>query len=168
MAKDPYISGFKWLAVYQIAGGLLGIVLMGNLFFAADFTPILYVMIICVGLLLYIFSIYCGIILFQSKSNSLVLSFVCQSLQAISVSFFGFYYKYVSGFLFSIILESTDSFHLRFGLNLSSFSFVIGGDSDGRTIEFNTIAIGIMVVLAHAIKSIAIERRGDMIDSIGS
>ena len=168
MSRDKYITGFGWLAIYQIVGGLLGIAFMTRFLSFVTLSNIVYDVLVFAGVLLYLFSIYCGIILFQSKSNSLILSIVCQSFQAVSVSLFGFAYKYVSGLLFSIVLESSDTFHVRFSFSLSSFSFVIGTNTDDRSIEFNIIAMLIIMVLFHAIKSVNREKRGDIVDSIGN
>ena len=168
MPKDKYITGFEWLAIYQIIGGLLGLLFMTRFIWFVTLLDIGYDVLVFAGVLLYLFSIYCGIILLQSKSNSLILSIFCQSFQAVSVSLFGFAYKYVSGFLFSIVLESSDTFHVRFGFSLSSFSFVIGTDADDRRFEFNIVAMLIIMVLFHAIKSVNLEKRGDLVDSIGN
>ena len=167
MSKDKYISGFKWLAIYQILGGLTGMLDVFPLLFTAHYNYVT-LSIIFTGFLLQAFSAYCGISLFRQQTNSLLISLVCQCLQAVSIYSFGFFYQYVSGFSFSLMLESSEGFHVHFSGNLSLFSFQTGDNSFDRMVGFNMVALGIIAVLYHEIKAIAREKKNDLIDSIGS
>ena len=169
MSKDKYVVGFKWLAVYQIAGGLIGVAFIAPLFFSIDDFTNVSALLIFAGLLLHSFSVYCGIILFRTQQNSLVMSLVCQCLQACSIYGFGFFYQFVSGFSFSLFLESySGSFHIHFGSFFSSFSIHTRDNNFDRMIGFNFVALGIIAVLYHEIKAIAREKKSDLVDSIGN
>lgn len=168
MSKDKYIFGFKWLSVYQIAGGLIGMAFTFSLLLRINDFYYLSVLLIFAGFLLYSFSVYCGIMLFRSQTNSLVMSLVCQSLQAVSISCCGFFYHYVSGFSLFLMLDSSESFHIRFSTSLSLFTFQTGADFVDRIIGFNVVALGIVTILYYEIKAIAREKKSDLIESIGN
>ena len=94
---------FRLLSFYQIIGGFLGIILIvwalislsqvqtkGNMFIliGAAFLP----------MLLYIFSVLCGIVLLKNKNKGINLSLINQLLQVVNISNYGFGFKYISGF----------------------------------------------------------------------
>lgn len=169
MAQDKYIVGFKLLAIYQIVGGALGIAFIVPAFF--NIADISYASVfIFAGLLLHSFSVYCGIMLYRSQSRSLVMSFVCQCLQGISITAPGFFYQFVSGFSFSLYLESlSGEFHIQFGSTFSFFSIQMADNLYDRImIGFNFVALGIATVLYYEIKAIAREKKSDLVDSIGN
>ncbi len=168
MPKDKYLLGFKWLSVYQITGGIIGIAFSVPLFFSGDLYNIS-TLIIFAGFLLHSFSVYCGVMLFRLQQHSVIMSLVCQCLQAVSIYGFGIFFQFVSGFSFSLYLESlSGSFHIQFGSSLSSYSLQIGDNLADRVIGFNFVALGIIFVLYYELKAIAREKKSDLINSIGS
>jgi len=169
MAQDKYIVGLKLLAIYQIVGGVLGIAFIVPAFLSIDDLSYVSVILIFAGFLLHSFSVFSGIMLFRSQFGSLIMSFVCQCLQGISISTLGFFYQFVSGFSFSLYLQSlSGDFHIQFGSDFSYFSVHVVDNPYDRMIGFNFVALGIATVLYHEIKAIAREKKSDLIDSIGS
>jgi len=161
--------GFKLLAIYQIVGGALGIAFIVPAFLSIAGLSYASVIFIFAGFLLHSFSVYCGIMLYRSQSRSLVMSFVCQCLQGISISTPGFFYQFVSGFSFSLYLQSiSGDFHIQFGSTFSFFSVQLADNLyDTMMIGFNFVALGIATVLYYEIKAIAREKKSDLVDSIG-
>ena len=170
MAQDKYIVGFKLLAIYQIVGGVLGIAFIVPAFLSIADLSYASVIVIFAGFVLHSFSMYCGIMLYRSQRRSLVMSFVCQCLQGLSISTPGFFYQFVSGFSFLFYLQSlSGDFHIQFGSTFSFFSVQVADDLYDRVmIGFNFVALGIAIFLYHEIKAIAREKKSDLVDSIGT
>jgi hypothetical protein len=64
MSKDEYVVGFKWLAVYEMAGGLLGIASIVPLILRTNDLNFASALLIFGGFLLQSFLVYFGLMLF--------------------------------------------------------------------------------------------------------
>ncbi|MHC2992263.1 hypothetical protein OB13_11925 [Pontibacter sp. HJ8] len=140
---NPQIRNqIKALAIYQLAGGILGIALTIWVMFAGELVlsqEVLRFGIFAVGL--YVFSILCGRMLFRKPKLGLKLSLVNQVLQVIYFSFGSYAFQYVAGLRIGIGMDMVEGWIFKFRLALSSFHFSLGTDLDQKFIGINLVAL---------------------------
>lgn len=167
MHKRNYIEGFKWLAIYQIVGGLIGLYSLispvGEAILHGDTVNITGL----IGMILFSYSIFCGITLWQRKSHSLIHTLVNQYLQLVQIVRSGFAFGYVAGFSMTLNLEISESFFPWLKIDFAQFFFNIGSETDTRMVGINIISLLLLLLIHHELKSIWKERIRDEIDSIG-
>jgi hypothetical protein len=166
--KDTYIEGFLWLAIYQILGGLLGLFYVGTAISEIGLMNVSLNAYLIAGISLYIYSIYCGIILLQRRVNSLEYSLVNQYLQLLSVAGSSIIFQFVAGFSMRIIFYLDGGFTTGINFSLSSVNLGFNLDNSSHGVGVNLVAGGIVFILHHQLIAISRERTNDQIDSIGS
>lgn len=149
-AIEPKI---KVLAIYQLAGGGIGIALTA----AAMVNYIsnvngLVLIFFCVALALYLYSIYCGVLLFKNYKTGLKHSFINQALQLMSVSFFGYSFQYIAGFYIVMGIDLTDGFLLTSGTGLSTWQMLFNMDDGSLFVKVNFVAIFLILFIEKAKK----------------
>jgi len=116
-----------YLGFYQIAGGVIGIVLNTWLLINTDYISGVAVLALFASYGLFGFSIYCGNLLHKSKyDKGLRLSMINQALQVIKFNVLGYGYKYISGFMLMVGFDITNDFKFTFEFSLSSWRITIG------------------------------------------
>lgn len=141
-------SKIKGLAIYQIAGGIIGIGL--TIWLIAQTVTItgLVILIFILAAGLYSLSIYCGQQLLKGKIKSgLKLSTINQALQVINFAVLGFAFKFVAGLILSIGIDYTNDFNFTFNFSLSEFQFNINSDKELVTVGFNVVAIYLVYLI---------------------
>jgi len=135
-------SKIKGLAIYQIAGGIIGIGL--TIWLIAQTVTItgLVILFFILAAGLYSFSIYCGQQLLKGQIKSgLKLSIINQALQVINFAVLGYAFKFVAGLILSIGINYTNDFKITFNFSLSEFQFNINSEKELVTVGFNVVAI---------------------------
>ena len=149
-AIEPKI---KALAIYQLAGGGIGIALtvaaMVN-YFSDINGPVL--IFYCMALGLYLYSIYCGILLFENYKTGLRHSFINQILQLMSISFLGYSFQYIAGFYIVIGIDLTDGFLLTSGNGLSTWQMLFNTGERSLFLKVNPVAIFLILFIEKAKK----------------
>ncbi|MCX2739317.1 hypothetical protein [Pontibacter anaerobius] len=130
------------MAIYQILGGLLGLVLTILVMLNGDITVTQQVLRMGVFAgLLYVFSILCGRVLFRNRKRGLRLSLVNQVLQVLYFSFGSISFQYVAGLRVGIGMDLVGSWIFKFRIALSSFHFSIETDLGQKYIGINLVAL---------------------------
>jgi len=152
------IMKLKYLAFYQIAGGVLGIgVVIWSLIQAASISGLTSLLLI-LALVFYSFSFYCGQQLLKGEvKRALKLSFFNQVIQMFIFSIAGFSFKYVSGLMLSVGIDWTHDFKLTLNFALSSFQFNFGLDKEALEVSINLIAIILLFFIDRLQKQIVDE-----------
>jgi hypothetical protein len=161
------ISKFKTLGIYQIIGGSIGALLvLWGLLSVQQFSGliILYLFI----LVFFGFSIYCGTLCLKTKNNSLRFSLINQILQVIGIAMFGLTFKYAAGVYFSAGLNLTESFNLTFGAGVSKFDFNFNNENERLEVDFNFIALGLIIFIERLKKIVKEENDKNQVSSIGA
>ncbi|OKL41505.1 hypothetical protein [Pontibacter flavimaris] len=132
----------KAIAIYQIAGGFLGIVLLLLVLFGGELTVSQQVLrfSILAGLL-YVFSILCGRMLFLNPRRGLKLSLVNQVLQVVYFSFGAWAFQFVAGLRIGVGVDMVGGWIFKFRLALSSFHFSFGEDMGQKFVGINLVAL---------------------------
>lgn len=138
------IKLISWL---QIVGGITGLGLIAYLMLNLGAINGVILLIICVGLGLFSYSIYTGKTLLRdsNKRIGVILSIINQSLQIFQGSILGYTFVYGSGANFSLGYESS-TFTFNFSVIESTFQMSINTDDD-FFVGINLIAVFLLVVL---------------------
>ena len=153
------ISKLKAFGIYQIVGGLIGIGLTVWLISMQTVISVLIMLMILFALILYSYSIYCGTLLVKQKFyKGLRLSNINQYLQLINFSVLGYGFQYISGAYFTVGVDLTDSFifKLNFGVSSWQLQFNVGGDL--TLINFNIVALLLILFIEKMKKKIEPEQ----------
>ena len=160
-------SKLKTLGLYQIIGGAIGTLLViwglinGQQITGFVILPYLFI------ILFFGYSIYCGTLCLQTKPNSLKYSLINQILQVIGFAMFGFAFKYAAGIYFSAGLNLTESFNLTFGAGISKFDFNFNNEKERLEVDFNFVALGLIVFIERLKTRIKGEADFNQASSIG-
>ena len=142
----------KFIGVYQIFGGILGIGLTGWLMFNTEVLngPMLF--IFTLALFLYGFSIQSGSLLLQKskQKKGLIFSSILQGVQIIAIGIGKYSYDFSSGAKGAIGFNFGNGFDFNFGV-LSSFHFKINSGVPEYFIKFNILAMVIFSILIEII-----------------
>ena len=149
---------------YQIIGGIIGIGLISWLLFNLSSFKSLLLVIIIPAFLLFFFSMYCGNLLLRHRANGIKLSMLNQYLQLISFSISGYAYQYFSGLYISMGFDFTESLSFSFGLGVSSYKLNIDTDDPSIFIDFNFIALIVILMLDKLNKQIRDEQKMNLFD----
>lgn len=141
----------KLLACYQIIGGLIGIGLILWILISVHIQFALQYIALFVAMLLYSFSIICGVALTKNKKNSLSHSLINQILQIISFSIGGYGFQYISGFHISFGIElGYTAFLLKYGI--SSWQIEFNSKSAINEVHINVFSILIIILIERLMK----------------
>lgn len=168
ISKNSNGRKLDFLSIYQMFGGLIGIVFLIYLFFQIDEINVAYIFVLGFGFVLYIFSFAAGLFLFQRKPYGLKFSLLNQLLQIIGFSFWGFGFEYVAGLSFSVFLKYTDSFDFTTTFGLSNWHILINGDSQIREISINLVALFLVFVILKRQKEYNMEKLSNEISNLGT
>jgi hypothetical protein len=160
-------SKLKALGVYQILGGAIGVLLIFWAFLSSQQTG-LFIPIYLFMFGLFAFSIYCGIICLRTKDNALHLSLINQILQIIGFAMFGFAFQYAAGIYLAVGLDLTESFNLKFGAGFSKFDFNLNIETQRLEVNFNFIALGLIIFIERVKKKIREEQDQNQVSSIAT
>lgn len=141
------------LVIYQIAGGIFGIGLIVWLITQLELTNFV-IFLLLIALLLYSYSIYCGIILLNRRVLGINHSLINQYFQLISFSILGYGFTYISGLYFSIGVDFTDSIVFKFNLGVSSWQININRDTDILYVNLNLVSLFLIVFINNLKKKI--------------
>jgi hypothetical protein len=152
----------KALAIYQIVGGIIGIIL--SIYFAGKVgLNVSLLKITILFLSFYLFSTYCGFLLLQKNySKGLNLSIINQVLQIISFSVLGFTFEYTSGIFLSFGLNLTTNTLLTYNAGLTTFNFKWNSDPEAAAFSINIIALVLMNVLFNLKEKITKEQTDEL------
>ena len=129
------------LGIYQLIGGVWGFTLLIMYFFSSFSQTTIEIIFLIVGILLFAFSAYCGIICIKKEKNAFFLSRVNQCLQLMSLYGQNLGLMLVSGlgFFFGLNLEKGLGFTLKF--ETTSFLISYSEQSDDKKIAINLISL---------------------------
>lgn len=144
------IKNLKVLAIYQIIGGLLGLIIVTfRIIQIQTFTPFV-ILLLAIAFGLYIFSLLSGWLLWNQYTAGVQCSLINQYLQIVQFAIGGFAYMYVSGGHFSLGVDLTYSYQVLFNFGIfSTFQFEVFAQASTVQLSFNFVAILLVVFLTH-------------------
>ena len=150
------------LGIYQIAGGMLGVAVVIGLFNRSldSFDGALTLILSWVAIL-YIYSIYCGVLLIIGNRKGLNQTQINLYLQVISVFVYGFAFQYYSGIYLSVGVYLIHPLHFTTSWGLSTFRMNLAGKSDTILFNLNLVALGLILYTDKLIRK---ERAKELFD----
>jgi len=144
------IQKLRALAIYQIIGGLLGlIVTIVAIIQFPSFTPIV-IFLFAIAFGLYIFSLLSGWLLWNQYTAGIPCSLINQYLQIVQFTIGGWAYTYISGGYFSLGVDLTYSYKVLFDFGIiSTWQLKAFTQTDAVQLSFNFVAILLIVFLTH-------------------
>ena len=167
-SKDTVFK-LKALGVYQllfaVAGCILTIVLMVRTGLQYWQVTVLF----AVAFALYFYALLCGIFCWQQKKEALPYSLVNQYLQLVSFSIVGYGFKYFAVLALYVGVDLTNNFFVNFNLEVvSSWTILFASSSDAIVINFNLVAMAVIIIINKLSKIIAAEDADREVLDIGS
>ena len=130
------------LALYQIIGGILGILLTLWVMFRGEMVVTQQVLRFSLfAAALFVFSILCGRMLFRNPPRGLALSLFNQALQVVYFTFGAYGFQYVAGLRIGFGFDMVGSWTFKFRVALSSFQFDFGTATGQKFIGINLVAL---------------------------
>ena len=165
-SKDITIK-LRAFGIYQIAGGIIGLGL--TVWLLTKLTEVLgfALILVLIALGLYAHSIYCGVLLLRNKISGLRHSTINQFLQLLNFAIMGYAFQYVSGVFLSIGIDMTNSFFIKFNLGVSSWAININSGGEDLIVNFNFIALFLILFIDRLKKKINAELLHHEITNIG-
>jgi hypothetical protein len=137
----------KALGIYQLIYAVVGLGVTLWLMIRQGFQFPLVIAIFIVVIALYLFSLYCGILCFQTSRRCLSYSAINQYLQLISLSIVGYGFKYTAGLSLNLGLDLTHNFTLHLNMDLLS-TWHIDFDNPAHMIWVNLNIVALVLILA--------------------
>ena len=154
------------LAVYQILGGISGVISIIPLITESKFGNVI-ILLYLIPFILYSFSIYSGILLFNNRKLKISYSFINQYLQLINFSILGYGFTYITGFYLSTGFDFTNSILLKFNFGLATWQINIGTDAEIIYLNLNLVALILIVFINNLKKRIKENKIQSQISMIG-
>ena len=161
------ITKLSILAINQIIGGVIGIILTIYVMTTAVSFSLLLITILIVILGLYCYSILCGVLIFKSPLTGLKYSLINQYLQILYFSIVGYGFKYLSGLYFSLEFDLGDlpSFQLQGGVSTWNINFKNAFEI--KTVGINFIAILLILFIDRQINILKVKAIDNSINELG-
>ena len=160
-------SDLTKLGLYQIVGGVLGIIIIIWAILKIPLLTDLAALVYFIMVLFFVYSIFCGVLCIKTKKNSLLHSLINQMLQIFGIAIMGYALKYVAGFYLTIGLNLTDSIKFTFGTGFSKFDFNINLEKERLELDFNLIAFAFVYWIDKLMKKVKEEESVRQAFSIG-
>ncbi|GGK86323.1 hypothetical protein ACD591_17980 [Rufibacter glacialis] len=139
-----------FLALYQLAGGLVGLGLCLKMIPALQQPSTSTWVGIVLAAVLYTFSILCGFLLFQVTRQAFLFSLANQILQVFSFGVTGLAYNYVAGLKVGVGVDFLTSWVFKLKFSLSSFTFSVGTHTGASFVAVNLLALVLLYLLERA------------------
>jgi hypothetical protein len=160
----------KIIAIYQILGGVVGLIYIIWLLLGPNPNDGLNLLIYgLVAFVMFSIPILSGILLLQGSNlkKGLVFSSIAQALQVIAIIGKGYIYEFYSGGMLMVGIEVFDGFeyHVRGGIS-SGLSFGTFSEEYSRFIKLNVLALIILLVLINIYKEKYVRGNDSISDEI--
>lgn len=138
---------FRFLGIYQIAGGLFGYYLVFQEEIIYVLSKFVYFILILIG---FSFSIICGIVLLgRNIKKGLKFSLINQFFQLFQFELLGYGIYYVAGSYISVGFSDSPTFHILYDSSLfrSAFYISLFLNKNEITISLNIVALFIIIII---------------------
>ncbi len=141
-------SRIKIIGIYQIIGGLIGLIGTLSLLVKFGFSNGTTFKMFLLFLSLYSFSIFCGYLLLKKQyEKGLNYSILNQLIQVLSFTILGFAFKFYSGIFLCFGLNLTTDTILTYNVGITTWNFKLNSESGITEISINLIALILISVI---------------------
>jgi len=140
----------KALAIYQVIGGVMGIIsivieIVAHPDWLFGITGLLYLL----ATILFSFSVYCAYQLVKSKESGIYYSRINQCIQLLAFAVLGYGYSFASGLKLVLGIDMTNERSIFMTYSLSDWRFMINSDNDSTYWGVNVIALALLVLIEN-------------------
>ncbi|WP_207431740.1 hypothetical protein [Sabulibacter ruber] len=143
----PTLTLLNGIAFYQLVGGAVGLVLAIRTGFKMEAEAMSSTAAILLACILYLYSIFCGVLLLKQPARYLTLSMVNQVLQVLSLGIGSFAFNYVAGLKIGIGVNFLESWVFKLRFSISSFQFILGAGTVSSFVTVNLLALVLLYLL---------------------
>ena len=148
--RMKYKQNLKYLGIYQIIGGILGLIISLLSIGVLNRLNGGHLLIYLIILSLYSFSFYCGYLLYRGEySKGINLSIYNNFIQIIGFGIVNYSFKYVSGIFAGVYLDLTHDTKFGLDLGISTWELSLNSNSGSLLVNFNFIALLILNYLVN-------------------
>ncbi|AKQ45027.1 hypothetical protein TH63_04305 [Rufibacter radiotolerans] len=144
MKLDTEIKILSW---YQIIGGFIGLVILIHYILQTEAFNGYAVLFLFAMLMLFLFSIACGLILLKNPTKGMLPSRINQILQIIGFAVAGYSFQYISGLGVIIGFDLTEGMLLKLNAALSSFEYNWNTDHEEAFLVVNIVPLVVIYLL---------------------
>ena len=161
------ITKLSILAINQIIGGVIGIILTIYVMTTAVTFSLLLITILIVIFGLYSYSILCGVLILKNPLTGLKYSLINQYLQILYFSISGYGFKYLSGLYTSLELDlgNLQNFQLQGGISTWDINFK--NALEIKTVGINFIAVLLIIFIDRQINILKVKAIDNSINELG-
>lgn len=158
MIDKRVLKKVNFIEIYQIFGGVIGLLYTAYLFFTAKHAmpqDLSHYFSMITPFLFFGLCIYSGVLLNMKKySRGLKLVMVSLILQLLSIQLFGFFYTAINGIAINLSVDLTSDFIVGFDFYISRFLIVLNSSHSNIIIKINLIAIAMLFYTAKVSREI--------------
>lgn len=161
------LSLLRKLGIYQLAGGLLGLLFIVWSIKVVFEGNVLLLLIYIAMALLFSYSVLCGVMCLRNHVKALVFSMTNQLLQVLGFAYAGFGFSFIAGVYFTFNFDINDFPGLSFGLGISKCIINYNTGNEQAVISINIVAIWVFYEILTMINSIKELEKDQQINSLG-
>lgn len=156
------------IGIYQIAGGLIGVaILLFGLWQNTDSLSNSGILISIALLIFFAYSIFCGVICLDGKSNALQHSLINQLAQLITFSISGYSFVFSAGVYIIVGIDLTNEIKFNFDFGFSRLLLGVNTGSEQIEIALNLVAVGMIYWIGKVKNKVQLLEENKEIDSLG-
>jgi|GEM_PF-4871893 len=142
------------LGYYQLVGGAIGVVVSLFGLKQSDTTDTLVIGVVFVAMLIYAYSMLCGVVLLRASAHALALrlSAANQFVQVLVISSTSITYKFVSGLAIIVGVKSVPELTVGLKATLSTFLIHWGSANAELFYGLNLVALMLLVLIFQELK----------------
>ena len=164
--SSQIVTGFNFLGIYQILGGIIGFVL-SFIFIQFAQLSLLALLLVLGAFFLFSYSIFCGVLLLKKKPSGLRHSTINQFLQLFMFSILGYSFKYASGVFLALGFDITNDFIFNLNFGISNWQIEINSGSQTLSLGFNFVALILIFYISKLKIKVQTQWMQDQISEIG-
>jgi hypothetical protein len=152
-------SRIKIIGIYQIIGGLIGLIATILLLVKFGFINGSSFKMFLLFILLYSFSVFCGYLLIKKQfEKGLNYSIINQLIQVLSFSILGFSFKFYSGLFLSLGINLTTDTILTYNFGLTTWNFKLNSESGIIEISINLVALILINIIFNLKEKLKLQK----------
>ncbi|MCF1714928.1 hypothetical protein L0U88_09850 [Flavihumibacter sp. RY-1] len=143
-SSEETISALTKLGLYQVAGGLIGFLLIGWTMINGGSINFSMILLFTIVFLFFGYSVYAGWLCLKINKKAFRHSMINQIMQVIGFAILGFGFQYAAGLYLTIGIDLTDSIQLGFGAGISKVDININRHYERLEVNLNLIAFALI------------------------
>ena len=142
--SEGTVSALNKLGLYQVAGGLIGFLLIGWTMINGGYINFSMIFLFTIVSLFFGYSVYAGWLCLKLNKLAFRHSMINQIMQVIGFAILGVGFQYIAGFYLTIGVDLTDSLQPAFGAGISKLDINLNRHHERLEVNLNLIAFALI------------------------